>query len=82
MPEEPSLVKQDNGYGHRDTRIGNIKYGSEEDETGSPSKPLGIRPFNKGKVKHINHLALHKRCIPTTFGEHGGALHRAAAAEN
>ena len=82
MPEEPSLVKQDDGYGHRDARIGNVKYGPEEDEAGSPPKPLGIRSFDKGKIKHINHLALHQRSIPATFGKHGGGLYRAAAAKN
>ena len=68
MPEEPSLVKQDNGYSHGDTRIGNIKYRSEKDKTGASTKPLGVVALDKGKIKHINHFALHQGSIPATFG--------------
>ena len=79
MPEEPFLVKQDNGNSNRDAGIGNIKYRSEEDETGSSTKPFRIIPFEKREVEHVHYPALHQWSIPSPLREQGGRLDRSAA---
>ena len=82
MPEKPFLLEQNNGYSYGDAGIGNIKYGPEEDEAGSSTKPGRIVTLNQGKVKHIHYLALHQGGISTTFREQSCCLNGAAAAEN